>query len=385
MAWLYKQKGSDNWWVGYRVNGKQILRSTKTSDRKAAQRQLEKLESISHAHAAGALTQEFVRHLTRVESSGDTLLAFKRQWLNECRDLSIKTVERYGAVLEEFCEFVNATETSPLLRDIQLEAIAGFLRGKRDKTSVATVKLARRILAVFFNYCVDNRALQFSPVPSSKSLKLDRGISKRIRRAFTLKELQAIYKKAPDDFWRFMILAGFFTGQRMGDLVMLPWASVDFQQNQIRLTSRKTSRPVVIPLSEELGAFLHRLRSKVEIVKESDSIWPEQARLYEERGARAFSSVFYEKVLLPAGLVPKRTHKSQKQNGDEKTARRNVNEISFHALRHTFVSLLKITGASQAAAKELAGHSNDAISDLYTHTDEASLTRAIKQLPAIAK
>ena len=102
---------------------------------------------------------------------------------------------------------------------------------------------------------------------------------------------------------------------------------------------------MLIPLSEGLSIFAS-LEGKVEIVKESDSIWPEQARLYEERGARAFFERLYEKVLLPAGLVPKRTHKSQKQNGDEKTARRNVNEISFHALRHTFVSLLKITGAS---------------------------------------
>jgi hypothetical protein len=175
MAWLYKQKGSNKWWIGYRVNGKQILRSTKTNDRAAAERQLAKLESISHAHAANALTQEFVRHLTRVESSGDSLHTYRKQWLNECRDLSGKTVERYEDVIDEFCEFVNTTETAPLLRDIQPETISSFLRAKREKTSVATVKLVRRILAVFFNYCVDNRALQFSPVPSSKSLKLDRG------------------------------------------------------------------------------------------------------------------------------------------------------------------------------------------------------------------
>jgi integrase len=385
MAWLYKQKGSDNWWIGYRANGRQILRSTKTSDRKAAQRQLEKLESIAHAHAAGSLTQEFVRHLTRVESPGDALHTFRQQWLNECRDLSANTVERYGDVLDEFCEFVNATEAAPLLRDIQPETIAAFLRGKREKTSVATVKLARRILAVFFNYCVDNRALQFSPVPSSKSLKLDRGISKRVRRAFTLKELQTIYEKAPDDFWRYMVLAGYFTGQRMGDLVTLPWAAIDFQQNQIRLTARKTGRAIVIPLSNELGAFMRRLKRNAGDAKDSDAIWPEQARLYEERGARAFSSVFYEKILLPAGLVPKRTHKAQKPNGDAETGRRNVNEISFHALRHSFVSLLKVTGASQSTAKELAGHSSDQISDLYTHVGEATLTRAIKKLPGIAK
>jgi integrase len=385
MAWLYKQKGSAKWWVGYRVNGKQILRSTKTSDRKAAQRQLERLEAVAHAHAAGSLTQEFVRHLTRVESAGDALHAYRQQWLNECRDLSVRTVESYEHVLDEFYGFVNGSETAPLLRDIQPDSIAAFLRAKREKTSAATVKAARRILAVFFNYCVDNRALQFSPVPSSKSLKLGRSGSKRVRRAFTLKELETIYSKAPDDFWRYMILAGFFTGQRMGDLITLPWASVDFAQNQIRLTARKTGRAIVIPLRNELGTLLKGLKRKVGSVKPSDPIWPEQSRLYEQQGSKAFSNRFYEEILLPAGLVVKRTHHAKPTNGKTQTAHRMVNEVSFHCLRHTFVSLLKITGASQSTAKELAGHGSDDISDLYTHVDEASLTRAIKQLPPIAK
>ena len=280
MAWLFKQKESDKWWIGYRVNGKQIRRSTKTTDHEAAQRQLEKMESIAHAHAAKSLTQEFVNHLTRVESSGDTLHAYRDQWLNECRELSPETIKKYRGVLNDFYAFVNATETAPLLHDIQPDTIAAFLRAERSKISVATVILTRRILAVFFGYCVDNRALQHSPVPSAKSLKLDRSNGKSVRRAFTLKEVKTLFLKAPNDFWRYMVMAGFFTGQRMGDLITLPWASVDFRQKQIRLTSRKTDRPVVIPLSDELEAFLLRLKSKAAKAKPSDYIWPEQAGLY---------------------------------------------------------------------------------------------------------
>jgi integrase len=387
MAWLYQRPDSKKWWIGYRVNGKQILRSTKTSDRKEAERQLAKLESVAQAHAAGSLTQEFIRHLTGVESSGDTLHALREQWLNECRDLSPETTKKYKGVLKDFSKHVNATETAPLLRDIQPDTIAAFLRAKRDKNSVSTVKQVRRVLAIFFNYCVDNRTLQFSPVPSSKSLKLGgRGAARRVRRAFTLVELKTIYSKAPDDFWRYMVLAGFFTGQRMGDLVTMPWAAVDFDQNQIRLTARKTGRPVVIPLKNDLGTFLRELRRRVGDVKPSQPIWPEQSRLYEKQGSPGFSNKFYEDVLLPAGLVAKRTHQAKKtKDGEVRTERRTVNQVSFHCLRHTFVSLLKITGASQSAAKELAGHGSDEISDLYTHNDEATLTRAIKQLPVISK
>ena len=54
MPWLYKQKGSDNWWLGYRMNGKQVLESTKTSDRAKAEKILAKMEAGAAAHRARA-------------------------------------------------------------------------------------------------------------------------------------------------------------------------------------------------------------------------------------------------------------------------------------------------------------------------------------------
>jgi len=383
MAWLYRQANSKNWWLGYRLNGRQYLRSTKTSDRKKAEQELEKLRAVDHAHKAGSLTDEFVALLTRKESSGESLRAYVRQWLAECKDLSWRTTERYEDVINEFCDYLNATDTAPLLRDIQPETLGAFVRGKRADTSTATAKLTRRVLSAFFNYCVDNRALPFSPVPSGRALKLTKD-SKAVRRAFTLRELKTLFDKCPSDFWRYMVLAGFYCGQRMGDLICLPWGAVDFTQNQISLVQGKTGKSITVPLRAELGTFLQKLRRKTGTVKPADPIWPAEARQYAERGAGVFSNQFYDEVLLPAGLVLPRTHHAKK-TGEATNGERRVSPVSFHCLRHTFVSLLKITGASQSTAKELAGHSSDAISDSYTHVDEATLIKAIKQLPQVTK
>lgn len=383
MPWLYKQKGSDNWWIGYRVNGKQVLRTTKTNNREEAERQLLKLDAAAAAHAAGTLTREYIELLTKQESNSDTLDAYRKKWLVDCRDLSPMTQKKYVGVMKDFCDFVNASETTPLLKDIQRETIANFVRAQRQKLAPGTVKLARRILATFFAYCVDEEALQYSPVPSAKSLKLDRGNGRSARRAFTLAEIQLLHQKAPNDFWRYMVMAGFFTGQRMGDLITMNWGSVDFQQNVVRLTSRKTGRAVTIPLRDELAAFLRKLKQDAGDVKANDAIWPEQTALYLKNGSGSFSNQFYEEMMVPSGLAAPRNH--QARENASKTGKRETSELSFHCLRHTFVSLLKITGASQSTAKELAGHSSDQISDLYTHVDEASLARAIKQLPAIKK
>ncbi len=386
MAWLYKRPGSEYWWIGYRVNGRQILRSTKTSDRDQAERELAKLEAVAQAHKAGSLTEEFIALLTRKESSGQSLRAGVAQWLNECKDLSVRTLPGYRGVTEQFCEYLNATDTAPMLRDVRPETVGAFIRAKRAETSTGTANQNRRILHNFFSYCVDNQMLPHSPVPSARALKLDRE-RKSQRLPFTLKELKTLYDKCPSDFWRYMVMAGFFTGQRMGDLICLPWAAVDFERGQIRLKQRKTGKAITMPMSDDLSALILTLKGKAGAVKISDAIWPDQCRRYQQYGASPFSGEFYDEVLLPAGLVTARSFPSDQRNSErnsERTARRKAPEFSFHCLRHTFVSLLKITGASQSTAKELAGHSSDAISDLYTHVDEAELSRAIKQLPRLA-
>jgi integrase len=384
MAWIYQRPESENWWLGYRLNGHQYRRSIKTTDRKQAERELEKLNSIAHAHKAGSLTDEFVTLLTRKQSSGETLRAYIRQWLAECKDLSGETLKKYRSIPEELCVYLNATDTAPLLREIQSETIGAFLREKRANTSTANAKQVRRVLSAFFNYAKDNHALPYSPVPSVRALKLTKD-NKAIRRAFTLAELKTIFDKCPSPFWRYMVLAGFYCGQRMGDLICLPWGAVDFAQRQIRLVQSKTGKSIAAPMRAELEVFLKKLRMKAGKVKAADFIWPVEAQRYQKFGAGVFSNEFYDEVLLPAGLVVSRSHAAIERTGDPDSTRRKVSPVSFHCLRHTFVSLLKITGASQATAKELAGHSSDAMSDLYTHVPEAELTKAIKQLPDIAK
>jgi integrase len=295
------------------------------------------------------------------------------------------TVTRYRATIEEFCQHVNATEQAPVLRDVRPESIGAFIREKRAATSTANARLNRKILSAFFAYAVDNQVMQINPVPRAKSLKLDKD-SEQVRRAFTLAELKTLFEKCPTDFWRWMVLAGFYMGQRMGDLICLPWGAVDFEKKIIRLVASKTGRKMTIPLRAELGSFLIKLRGKAGAVKSADPIWPEQSKRYEEQGAGGFSNEFYDDVLLPAGLVPKRSHRAKvRARGEEQNRNRKTTPVSFHCLRHTFVSLLKVSGGSQAVAKELAGHSSDAVSDLYTHIPEETLTKAIEQLPEVFK
>jgi len=187
---------------------------------------------------------------------------------------------------------------------------------------------------------------------------------------------------APDSFWRFMVIGGLYTGLRLGDLLSLRAGEIKLAENQLEVESAKTGKllhiPIAIPLMRELK---DRIATKQKW-KPSDFLWPEQAAIYQEIGAGPISQDFYERVLVKAGLAEKRTHKKRKK-ADLNHGRRTVNEISFHSFRHSFISMLKISGASQSVAKELAGHTSDAVSDLYTTIPIDVLSKAIAQLPEV--
>ena len=375
MAWLYKRGGV--WWIGWRVNGRQFLKSTSESERKRAEEKLNEQEFLERTKQQGRLTEEFISSLTGKPLFTLSLRSAIEDWLSECRgSTATATVKKYRDLANDLLQFLKATEKAPALRDVTTAEVLAFLSQKRKSATASTVNLSRKILSSFFIRALKLGFINSNPVLPIKSFKASRD-EKQQRRAFTIQELKLIYDKAPSLFWRYMVLGGFYTGLRLGDLITLQWGLVDFPVNMLRVTAAKTGRLLQIPLAGPFRAVLQDI-AKLGTGKASEPIWPEEAARYREHGSKVFSPRFYDEVLAPCGLVPPRNHKAAKQG---RGAKRELPGISFHSLRHSFVSFLKATGGNQAVAKELAGHSSDLIADTYTHLPPEVLAGAVNQLP----
>ena len=46
-----------------------------------------------------------------------------------------------------------------------------------------------------------------------------------------------------------MILFGLYTGQRLGDIATLRWNNLDLVRGELRLSTRKTDKTMVLPLA----------------------------------------------------------------------------------------------------------------------------------------
>lgn len=379
MAWLYKRPDSKFWWIGWRVNGKQVLKSTGTDDRAQAEGQIEELKALRLWKQQGKLTKGFIESLTETGIRPRSLHAEFGEWLAEAEGSTAPaTLRRYKEISSSFLKELSATEAGPMLADVDTPTVRDFLTKKRTTLSASTTNLWRTILSVAFGRAVRNGSLRLNPVLAVKPFKAGRD-EVAARRAFTLKELQTLHQKAPDDFWRYMVLAGFFTGLRLGDLVTLKWGNVDFAANALRVQTRKTSTPVYLPLRRPLRVILEQMAEKRGNTPATAALWPTQATEYEAHGASWFSQTFTD-ILATCGLATKRESKHGTGKG------RNVKReqgLSFHCLRHSFVSTLAVVDGSKATGMALAGHSSETVNDGYTHLPPEVLAAAIAKLPDI--
>jgi integrase len=203
------------------------------------------------------------------------------------------------------------------------------------------------------------------------------------RRAFTRDELRAILGACTTE-WRGVVLAGVYLGQRLGDIISLTWGQIDLGKKEIRLTTRKTGRRMLFPMASPLFDYFMSLPAPEE---PATPIFP----TLHSRAINTLSNDF-RGIMAKVGLSkpvehPEGRTKEEREKDAKKTKakgrRRSVNELSFHALRHTATTLLKSVGTSDVVARELIGHESEAVSRAYTHLPFETLREAVDKLPDI--
>jgi integrase len=377
MAWIYKR--GDKWWLGWRIGDEQFLKSTGETERNKAKVQLETVQRLEIAQKAKALTEDYYRAATGKPIARVAVADFCKGWLTDSESVTTKsTMNKYRQVVREFCSHIEAESTGLLMENVTVEQLNSFFNLKRKQLAPGTVKGYRRILSSVFLNAQNQGKIKGNPVALSKD-RAGTGDETTIKkRPFTLMELASLYAKA-NAFWRYMLKAGYYTGQSLGDLITLRAESVDLRAGLITINRRKTGKQVIIPISTELRQSLVSIWP----ADGRSEFWPEEARRYLRTGASSFSQEFYD-LLASAGLVRARDYR-QKLPGLGRSAKRAPQKLGFHNLRHTFVTHLKIGGAMDSVAKELAGHGSTAVNAVYTHLPAETLSKAIAQLPEFVK
>ena len=380
MASVRRKQDSKFWFACFTLpNGQRTQRSTKETDRKRAQKLADAYEEAARKHVSARQMQSVIADLYTKIVGEPLRFASVREyfdsWLSRKKpETSPTTFLFYKGKARRFVTWLQTRADAEISRITQGDILA-YRKTELERVSPPTVNHEIKFLRMVFKTAKDDGLLAENPADAIKNSKRT---EPRIRRAFTLPELQRILSVA-DPEWKSLILFGLYTGQRLGDLARLTWQNVDLQRDELRLVTSKTGRQQIIPLASPLRKHIEELPAG------DDPKQPLHRRAFisvtKSGKVGTLSRQFYE-LMANAGLAAKKTHR-RAEVAPGRSGRRSVSEISFHALRHTATSLMKNAGISSAIVQDIIGHDSEAISANYTHIDEDAKRTALNAIPDV--
>jgi integrase len=389
MASLRRLSNSPYWIACYTLpDGRRTQRSTRTHDKKEAMQMAMTWEKASRLAMAGKLGIDQARAVIAagvadiLAMSGQTMpTSTVKDWC--ARWLETKAVEnekstcsRYELAINAFLESLG-TAADRDLSQISTKNILSFREWCGKKLSVGSINTHLRVIRACLNAATRNGLIDKNPACQVAALK-EKGESKR--RALNAEEIQKVLHICNNTPWRGLVLTGLYTGQRLGDCARLRWGQVDLQKRTISFVTQKTGKRLSMCMATPLADYFESIPISDD---PNGSVFPTFARM-AEKSVSSLSNAFAIEVMIPAGLMQARPD-DKKSSGKGRSGLRQVNEVTFHSLRHSFVTMLKATGASNALAQMIVGHNSTAVSQRYTHLSSDDTRESISRLPDITK
>jgi len=378
VASITKKPRSKYWFACFRdLQGKQRRLSTKQTDRKKAMKVAEQYEQFSQRKVPVHTVRQTLAELAR-EAYGETFPSatvrqFIDAWLKSKAPpvVAPATHDFYRKSMTKFLEFLG-TAAELDLSVVTRKMITEFRNQVAQKASATTTNHDLKAIKLIFRSAKRDGYIIEDPSEFVESVR--RKTSEDARRPFTISEIRSVIDVA-DKEWSSLVLFGLYTGQRLADLATLRWDNIDLARNEIRIKTRKTGKRLSIPIAPALKAHVASLPAGRE-----GYLHPKAAATVTRQKRSGTLSNQFADLLAQAGLRDKAPHRSK---GKGRDAKRSSNGLSFHALRHTAVSLLKDAGIPEAVVMELVGHDSKAVSAHYTHVGTEALAKAVAALPTI--
>jgi integrase len=363
-------------------NGARKKRSTKESDRKKALKIAEEFETISRGRKTITQVRRVVAEITRdimgreLESLG--LKDFIKQWVASRKgEVKPATHTFYQAKSKRFIDYMAKRGRGDCsLLEVTREDVLSWRNEEATRVSAKTVNHGLKLLRMIFSQARADELIADDPTESVKVLST--GNSKISRRPFSQDELAVVFRNCNLE-WYSMVMFGLYTSHRLSDIAMLRWCDLDIEQRLVRFVTRKSGAVAVVPMHDDLYEHVLSLSTP------DDPNAPVHHHAYAEteRGRSPQLSNAFAEILVKAGLRKKGWRQGNKDGA--KGGRRVGSELSFHSLRHTFISELQRAGVSAPIAGEMAGHKSTAMTRIYTHIDHETKRDAISKLPAMRR
>lgn len=309
-----------------------------------------------------------------------TVGEYMNNWLRDYCELHLKptTIESYKALVRS--HIIPGLGAVPLADLTAAQVSAWQAEVSRKKTgrggtkdpetgevesvpiSPRRVAYARAVLRAALHEAVRMRLIPSNPVDLVRAPKQ---APKQIE-AFTLQEAQALDKAAEGNRLEALICTAWRTGLRLGELLGLHWADVDFSTRTITVRNslveaegkrimqdstktKKGTRSVAMTGTVVAELKSHKAKQAAEQLAAGES-WQDGGLVFSTGNG---------KPLAPRNVM--RTYYALRD-------RAGLPDHGFHALRHTYATLSKRAGVAIEDISEALGHESPAFTaKVYAH------------------
>lgn len=269
----------------------------------------------------------------------ETLVNSYEAYLRDVRGFADATVAEHRVTASQFLQHLGYEENLSRLSTLAATDIEGFIRARSRRLSRASLRKKAGWLRGFLRFLAMRGAIkpgldnQIDAPKVYRGEKLPRSLRWETVRAF-LMSIDRTSKCGLRDYTIFLLIATY--GLRRGEIVNLTLDDIDWRAGRIRISQRKSRNPLLLPLTEEVGACL------IQYLRQARPALPCRGLFLRARD--------------PAG-VPK---SSAITEAFRRWSRRSGLDIPFyggpHCLRHSLAVNLLRKGTSLKTIGDLLGH-----------------------------
>jgi integrase len=372
MATLRQQKTNGNYIAVFRdLNGKQYNRSTKTRDRKAALQIAWEWEALARGESQVAHVRETAAKIWERAHGEKVDVYTVKGWLNKILKekegtAAASTFSNWSYAVKSFCDQIGEKADRDLSR-ITVGDVNSWQNSEKARLHVNTVRMYRGLINTAFDRARMEGLIQTNPFDGAEKVKA----VDAIRGKFKEEQIKDLLKVANHE-WRGMILCGLYGGMRIGDAARLTWKNLDMEAGEISYKPQKTTERTG-KHSFVITGPLQRYIAALPAGKTMNApLFPSLHGQKSSTLAKHFAD-----LLTLAGI--------EREKDERKGSRRTRFELSFHSLKHSLVTFMKLSGVPEAVAMKAVGHHSRAVSAIYTGVEESDVRKAYEALPDLWK
>lgn len=312
------------------AEGGTVSVTTKATTRREAEQRIKEagLDKVEAAAQTHRLTQEGVsRILAGKRITNARALEAWHKGMANAGDAP-RTVLNSMNIVTRFIEECGLNSSSPM--SITEQHISDWVNDPKSENKMATRRIAISVIGKYLEYCAHQG---WSVGNKAKLVRVNMNLLSHEQKEtneklpFGKAEVNKLLRDL-DGFWKFAVRIGFETGLRLGDICQLEWSCFD-REGEVIVWTDKRDRRVAVPISDELAHMLTLIP-----MQDARYLFPEERAIHLDPSKRAALSVRFKRLCQ----------------------RNDIEDKSFHCLRHGFVQSHREHGATWEQIATAIGH-----------------------------